>query len=52
MDAAQIAVTLGGLGIVGFIVWFFFGPKASAASQGNATAARGESAGHTESKPL
>ncbi|MFO0849950.1 MAG: cupredoxin domain-containing protein [Gemmataceae bacterium] len=37
MDAAQIAVTLGGVAVVGLIVWFFFGPKkATAARTGDA----------------
>ena len=27
MDAAQIAVTAGGAAVIGFIVWFFFGPR-------------------------
>jgi plastocyanin domain-containing protein len=33
MDTAQIAVTGGGAALIGFILWFFFGP-------GGATAAR------------
>lgn len=27
MDAAQVAVTLGGAALVGGILWFFFGPR-------------------------
>ncbi len=27
MDMAQIAVTAGGAGVIGFILWFFFGPR-------------------------
>ncbi len=32
MDTTQIVVTAGGLLTVGFILWFFFGPKASLAA--------------------
>jgi plastocyanin domain-containing protein len=32
MDAAQIGVTLGGAALVGFILWFFFGPRPAAAA--------------------
>ena len=41
MDAAQIAVTVGGIAVIGFILWFFFGPKAT-------TAARDDAAGVQE----
>ncbi len=41
MDAAQIAVTAGGAAAVGFILWFFFGPR-------RATAARDTGAGPQE----
>jgi plastocyanin domain-containing protein len=27
MDGAQIAVTVAGVAIIGFILWFFFGPR-------------------------
>jgi len=27
MDTAQIAVTAGGAALIGFILWFFFGPR-------------------------
>jgi plastocyanin domain-containing protein len=33
VDTAQIAVTVGGLALVGFILWFFFGPKSSTAAR-------------------
>jgi plastocyanin domain-containing protein len=33
MDAAQYAVTVGGAGVIGLILWFFFGPKATAAAR-------------------
>lgn len=37
MDTAQMAVTGGGVALVGFILWFFFGPRtATAARQGSA----------------
>ena len=29
MDAAEIGVTIGGLALIGFILWFFFGPRAT-----------------------
>ena len=41
MDAAQIAVTVGGIAVIGFILWFFFGPKAT-------TSARDDAAGVQE----
>ena len=41
MDSAQIVVTVGGAVLVGFILWFFFGPRA-------ATVARRTSAGVQE----
>ena len=37
MDTAQIAVTAGGATVIGFILWFFFGPKATAAARVGAT---------------
>lgn len=37
MDTAQIAVTAGGAALIGFILWFFFGPRgATAAREGDA----------------
>ena len=33
MDLAQIGVTSGGLALIGFIVWFFFGPRATTAAK-------------------
>lgn len=33
MDAAQISVTVGGMGVIGFILWFFFGPRAATAAR-------------------
>jgi Cu+-exporting ATPase len=33
MDAAQVGVTAGGLALIGFILWFFFGPKAATAAR-------------------
>jgi plastocyanin domain-containing protein len=33
MDAAQIVVTIVGTALVGFIVWFFFGPKTAAVAR-------------------
>lgn len=41
MDTAQIGVTAGGAALVGFILWFFFGPR-------GATAARESDAGVQE----
>lgn len=40
MDTAEIVVTLGGAALVGFILWFFFGPRT--ATQARRTAAGGE----------
>ena len=37
MDTAQIAVTVGGIVVIVFILWFFFGPKATMTVQDNAT---------------
>jgi plastocyanin domain-containing protein len=37
VDTAQIAVTIGGTVLVAAILWFFFGPKASAAARACAT---------------
>ena len=37
MDAAQIVVTAGGIVVVGFILWFFFGPKATTTARDDAT---------------
>lgn len=37
MDTAEIFVTVGGVALIGFILWFFFGPrKATAARIGGA----------------
>jgi plastocyanin domain-containing protein len=37
MDTAEIVVTAGGVALIGFILWFFFGPrKATAARVGGA----------------
>ncbi len=33
MSVAEIAVPLGGLGVIGFLAWYFFGPKQSSAAQ-------------------
>ncbi len=33
MNVAEIIVTLGGLGAIGFLAWYFFGPKQSSAAQ-------------------
>jgi len=33
MPVAEITVTLGGLGVIGFSVWFFFGPKQAQTAQ-------------------
>lgn len=33
MDTAQIAVTAGGAALIGFILWFFFGPRGATAAQ-------------------
>jgi plastocyanin domain-containing protein len=33
MDTAQIAVTSGGVGLIGFILWFFFGPRGATAAR-------------------
>ena len=33
MDTVQIAVTIGGAVLVGFILWFFFGPRAATAAR-------------------
>lgn len=41
MDTAQIVVTAGGTVVIGFILWFFFGPKAT-------TTARDDAAGVQE----
>ena len=43
MDTAQVAVTVGGAVLVGFILWFFFGPR-------TATAARRTAAGVQEAE--
>src|SRR3972149_4247778 len=34
MNLAQIIVTLGGLGVIGFLAWYFFGPRQSSAALG------------------
>jgi plastocyanin domain-containing protein len=36
MDLSQIAVTIAGAGLVGFILWFFFGPRATTAARSSA----------------
>jgi len=33
MPVAEIVVTLGGLGVIGFLAWFFFGPKQAQTAQ-------------------
>ncbi|MBA4066752.1 MAG: copper-transporting ATPase [Isosphaera sp.] len=33
MDTAQIAVTAGGAALIGFILWFFFGPRGVTAAR-------------------
>lgn len=33
MDTAQIAVTAGGVALLGFILWFFFGPRGATAAR-------------------
>lgn len=33
MDTAQIAVTGGGVALIGFILWFFFGPRGATAAR-------------------
>jgi hypothetical protein len=33
MSVAEIVVVLGGVGIIAFLVWFFFGPKQAKAAQ-------------------
>jgi len=33
MPVAEIVVTLGGLGVIGFLAWFFFGPKQAHTAQ-------------------
>lgn len=33
MDTAQLAVTGGGVALVGFILWFFFGPRGAVAAR-------------------
>ncbi len=37
MDTAQIVVTAGGIVVIGFILWFFFGPKATTTARDDAT---------------
>jgi hypothetical protein len=34
MDSAQTIVTLGGIGLIGFTLWFFFGKGAAPAPKG------------------
>jgi plastocyanin domain-containing protein len=36
MEPSQIAVTLAGAGLVGFVLWFFFGPRAATAARSTA----------------
>lgn len=33
MDMAEIVVTVGGLALIGFILWFFFGPREAVAAR-------------------
>src|SRR4030043_406596 len=33
MTVSEIIITLGGLGLIGLLVWYFFGPKKSSAAQ-------------------
>ena len=33
MDMAQIAVSTGGVALIGFILWFFFGPRGATAAR-------------------
>lgn len=35
MDSTQIAVSLGGLVLIGFTLWFFFGKGGTPAAKGN-----------------
>ena len=37
MDTAQVVVTVGGAVLVGFILWFFFGPRTATAARRTAT---------------
>ena len=37
MDTAQITVTVGGVALVGFILWFFFGPRRATAARESGT---------------
>ena len=37
MDSTQFVVTASGIGIIGFILWFFFGPKAATAARESKT---------------
>ena len=36
MDTAQVVVTVGGAVLVGFILWFFFGPRVATAARPSA----------------
>lgn len=36
MDAAQVGVTAGGAATIGFILWFFFGPRAATTARAGA----------------
>ena len=36
MEPSQIAVTLAGAGLVAFVLWFFFGPRAATAARSTA----------------
>ncbi|MBX9583604.1 MAG: cupredoxin domain-containing protein [Gemmataceae bacterium] len=40
MDAAEIIVTAGGVGLIAFIVWFFFGPRRAAQARQSAIGVR------------
>jgi plastocyanin domain-containing protein len=36
MEPSQIAVTVAGAGLVGFVLWFFFGPRVATAARSTA----------------
>ncbi|MDD5039059.1 MAG: cupredoxin domain-containing protein, partial [Dehalococcoidales bacterium] len=33
MNVAEIVVSVGGIGVISFLAWYFFGPKQSSAAQ-------------------
>lgn len=37
MDASQVAVTTGGTAVIGFVLWFFFGPRGATAARDSGT---------------